>query len=270
MSEMPLLTFGTFTLRGEEAKKTVLVALECGYRSIDTARCYKNEREVGVAIALSGLARQQIFVTSKLAPEDLWDPYAGILASLAALELSYIDLMLVHWPGKSKTAVTSQCNREARLLAWTALKRAKAEGLVRAIGVSNYAIKHLEEIDGDVAVNQVERHPLYPQDELCEYCRRKGIVLQGYSPLGCGRLLEQPALVALAGESGVSVADMLLLWQVQRGIPIVVKATSPARIRSNFVAVTSGKTLTPETLSRLDSFSSLPPTKFCWDPSAVS
>lgn len=274
----PLVSFGTYKIKGRAAYDATLSALSCGYRSIDTARCYGNEEEVGRALAASRICRSELFVTSKIAPWEMGEPDSAINASLAALRLDYLDLMLIHWPGKSKTAVSSPDNRIAREDCWRALRRAKAEGKCRAIGVSNFTVAHMQELlvlDGgppsDLAVNQVERHPLYPQRELLEFCQARGITLQSYSPLGCGdaRVLKHPALEALAEESQMPVADLLLLWQARQGIPLVVKSVSPSRIKSNWdcLSVASAERLDPETARKIDLIAD--EEKICWNPNQV-
>lgn len=280
----PLLSFGTYKIKGRAAYDAVLCALACGYRSIDTARCYNNEDEVGSAVLSSGIPRSELFITSKIAPWEMKseeDSYAAILASLCALKMDYIDLMLIHWPGRAKTPIDSPENKIARLESWRALKRAKAEGRVLKIGVSNFTIAHLQDLlDEDSlssscldppAVNQVERHPLYQQSELMAFCRSRGIALQAYSPLGCAdaRVLRNPQLEQTAAEAGVSVAELLLLWQTQQEVPLVVKSVSPARIEGNLLCVTGARPLDERILQRIQVLGAETSLKCCWDPSSI-
>lgn len=286
----PLLSFGTYKIKGRAAYDAVLYALACGYRSIDTARCYNNEDEVGSAVLSSGIPRSELFITSKIAPWEMKseeDSYVAILASLSALKMEYIDLMLIHWPGRAKTPIDSPLNKMARRESWRALKRAKSEGRVLNIGVSNFTIAHLQDLlDEDSpssslasvsscleppAVNQVERHPLYQQSELMAFCRSRGIALQAYSPLGCAdaRVLAHPQLQETAAEARVSVAELLLLWQTQQDVPVVVKSVSRARIEGNLLCVTGARLLDERILQKIQAVGAAENLKCCWDPSSI-
>ena len=278
---LPLVSFGTYKLKGIACRAAVEAALQSGYESIDTATCYNNHREVAAAIESSGIARADIFITSKIAPWEVSSSetaYEAIRQSLNELRTSYIDLMLLHWPGMSKTPVSSPQHRISRASSWKALLRAKAERLVRHIGVSNFEVQHLEQLrtdfgggeDGVPSVNQVERHPLCPQRELLEYCLAKGIVLQAYSPLGCNdaALVSHPALLTVAAEAGVSPHAALLCFSVQESVPLVVKASSPARIADNLTSIRSAR-LSPSQLARLHE-EMQERKKFCWDPASVA
>ncbi|ASA24699.1 aldo/keto reductase [Paenibacillus donghaensis] len=230
---MPWVGLGVFKVEeGAELVQAVKTALVHGYRSIDTAAIYGNEAGVGQGIreALAGntLTREELFITSKVWNADLG--YESTLAayeeSLNKLELEYLDLYLIHWPvaGKFKEA-------------WRALETLYKQGRVKAIGVSNFQIHHLQELMKDAEikpmVNQVELHPNLVQQELLEFCQAEGIQLEAWSPLMQGQLLEQPVLQAIAARHGKSVAQVILRWDLQRGIVTIPKSTNAQRIAEN-------------------------------------
>ena len=269
---MPLMGFGTFQLKGQECRTAVACALETGYRLIDTARIYRNEREVGEALKLSNVPRDEVFITSKVAPTEQGEEeaYKAIRTSLIELDINYIDLVLIHWPGKSKTPVHSEENIDARRASWRALIRAKKEGLVKHIGVSNFLSKHLEDPTfyggpadnipasvleklegGEIppeewrctpAVNQIECHPLLSRTELRHYCSERGIRIQAYSSLGqCdSRLMDSPALAQVCEEVEGSKCAVLLSWALQQGIAVIPRSRSPKNIRANYDAINAG------------------------------
>ena len=227
--EIPVLGLGVFQApAGDETRRAVRWALAAGYRHLDTARIYGNEADVGAAIRESGVQRGEIFVTTKLWNAD--HGYESTLraaeGSLARLGLDHVDLYLVHWPVAG-----------LRLDTWRAMEKLCAEGKARAIGVSNYMIRHLEELLGASrvapAVNQVELSPfLYPQD-LVRFCQAKGIVLEAYSPLTRGRRLGHPAIVAAAKKHGRTPAQILIRWALEHGFVVLPKSTRKERIEEN-------------------------------------
>ena len=245
--KMPLLGLGVYQARGREGEQAVTWALETGYRHIDTAKFYGNEAEVGRAVKRSGLPREDIFVVTKL-----WNSDHGYKAARAAfqesqqrLDLGIVDLYLIHWP------VSAQ-----RGESWRALEELAAEGRVRAIGVSNYTIEHLEELLTTArvvpAVNQVEFHPWLYQKELLEFCRVHGIQLEAYSPLTKGERLRDPRLEAIARKYGKSPAQMLIRWCLQHEVVVIPKSTNPQRIREN--ADIYDFEISAEDMCRLDAF----------------
>lgn len=227
--KMPWLGFGVFKVKdGDEVVSAVKTAIEAGYRSIDTAKVYNNESGVAQGIRESGIAREDLFITTKV-----WNSDQGYESTLAAfeesmqrLELEYLDLYLIHWPVKGKYKDT-----------WRALEKLYKEGRVRAIGVSNFQTHHLEDLLMDAtvkpAVNQVELHPLLTQKELRDYCSTHEIQIEAWSPLGQGNLMEHPLLQDIAAKYGKSPAQVILRWDLQNGIVTIPKSVTPERIHAN-------------------------------------
>ena len=240
---MPLVGLGTWQARGDEVETAVRRALELGYRSIDTAQMYGNEREVGRAIAESGLAADDVFVTTKLWPDRAGRERETLDASLAALGLDRVDLWLIHWPPGGR----------ARPDVWERFLEAQADGLARAVGVSNYDIGQLDELERATgrlpALNQIEWSPsLYEESTLTEH-RARGVQLEGYSPLRTSDLDARP-LVRIAEAHGVTPAQVVIRWHLEHGIVVIPKSTNPERIAENFDVF--GFELSPAEISELD------------------
>nr|MCY0984189.1 aldo/keto reductase [Streptomyces tirandamycinicus] len=228
---MPQLGFGVWQVPDDEAAKAVGTALEAGYRSIDTAAVYENEKGTGQAVAASGIPREELFVTTKLWNSD--QGYDSTLrafdASLTRLGLDYVDLYLIHWPLPARNAYVDT---------YKAFETILAEGRARAIGVSNFLPEHLERLLGETsavpAVNQIELHPQLQQTESRAFHAKHGIATEAWSPLGSGRgLLEVPTIVAVAQKHGKTPAQVVLRWQVQLGNVVIPKSVTPSRIREN-------------------------------------
>ncbi|WSW30303.1 aldo/keto reductase [Streptomyces sp. NBC_01003] len=228
---MPQLGFGVWQVPDAEAEKAVATALEAGYRSIDTAAIYGNEEGTGKAIAASGIAREKLFVTTKLWNAD--QGYDATLraydASLDKLGLDYLDLYLIHWPLPSKDSYVDT---------YKALEKIYADGRAKAIGVSNFLPEHLERLLGETsiipAVNQIELHPHLQQRAAREFHAEQGIATEAWSPLGQGKgLLEVPAIVAIAQKHGRTPAQVVLRWHVQLGNVVIPKSVTPSRIVEN-------------------------------------
>ncbi|MFJ4440362.1 aldo/keto reductase [Streptomyces sp. NPDC088923] len=227
---MPQLGFGVFQVPDEETTAAVTSALEAGYRSVDTAAVYGNERGVGRALASSGVPRGELFVTTKLWNDD--QGYDATLrafdASLDKLGLEYTDLYLIHWPTPA---------RDRYVDTYRALERLLADGRTRAIGVSNFQPAHLERLVAETGVvpvvNQVELHPGLQQRELRAAHARFGIATEAWSPLAQGALLRDDALTALAAKHDRSPAQIVLRWHLQSGNIVIPKSVTPARIREN-------------------------------------
>ncbi|MER7202517.1 oxidoreductase [Streptomyces sp. CB01635] len=229
--EMPQLGFGVWQVPDAEAEKAVATALEAGYRSIDTAAIYGNEEGTGKAIAASGIAREKLFVTTKLWNAD--QGYDATLrafdASLDKLGLDYLDLYLIHWPLPSKDSYVDT---------YKAFEKIYADGRAKAIGVSNFLPEHLERLLGETsiipAVNQIELHPHLQQRAAREFHAEQGIATEAWSPLGQGKgLLDVPAIVAIAQKHGRTPAQIVLRWHVQHGNVVIPKSVTPSRIVEN-------------------------------------
>ncbi|MFE2353168.1 aldo/keto reductase [Streptomyces parvulus] len=229
--EMPQLGFGVWQVPDDEAETAVVQALEAGYRSIDTAAIYGNEEGTGKALAASGVAREDLFVTTKLWNSD--QGYDSTLrafdTSLAKLGLDYVDLYLIHWPMPAK---------ERYVDTYKAFEKLLADGRVRAIGVSNFLPEHLERLTGETsvvpAVNQIELHPHLQQHASREFHAEQGIATEAWSPLGSGKgILEIPAIVAIAQKHGRTPAQVVLRWHLQLGNVVIPKSVTPSRIKEN-------------------------------------
>ncbi|MFG2755363.1 aldo/keto reductase [Streptomyces wuyuanensis] len=228
---MPQLGFGVWQVPDDEAAKAVGTALEAGYRSIDTAAVYENEKGTGKAVAAAGIPREELFITTKLWNRE--QGYDSTLrafdASLSRLGLDYVDLYLIHWPVPSKNAYVDT---------YKAFETILAEGRARAIGVSNFLPEHLERLLGETsvapAVNQIELHPQLQQTESRAVHAKHGIATEAWSPLGSGRgLLEVPTIVAVAQKYGKTPAQVVLRWHLQLGNVVIPKSVTPSRIREN-------------------------------------
>lgn len=227
--DMPKFGLGVYKVdEGQTAVDAVKAALENGYRSIDTASFYKNEVSVGQGIKESGVPRKDIFLTSKV-----WNDEQGYESTLAAFERSlerldtdYLDLYLIHWPVK-----------ETFIDTWKALENLYHDGRVRAIGVSNFHIQHLERLLSEAevipAINQVEFHPHLTQEGLRAFCENQGIQLEAWSPLKRGQLLDHPTLVSIAEKYGKSVAQVILRWDIQYNVVTIPKSITFERIIQN-------------------------------------
>ena len=227
--EVPYLGFGTFMLAdGEEAYNAVKWALEASYRHIDTATIYGNETSVGKAIKDSGIARKDLFVTTKLWNEDMRqdNQLNAIDDSLGRLGLDYVDLYLIHWPVEGKYVES-----------WKKMEEIYKSGKAKAVGVSNFNIRHVEAVmavsDLVPAVNQCECSPELSQTELVDYCTQKGIAFEPWAPLGKGETLKVPAVVAMAEKYGKTPAQIVLRWGLQRGFFNIPKSANKARIEEN-------------------------------------
>jgi 2,5-diketo-D-gluconate reductase A len=229
--EIPQLGFGVFQVPPEDTQETVEEALATGYRHIDTAAAYRNERGVGAAIAASGIPREEIFVTTKL-----WNSQQGYESTLGAfrksldrLGLDRVDLYLIHWPMPT----------EGRALdTWRAFERIHEEGGARTIGVSNFRVEDLEMLEREAevrpTVNQIELHPHLQQSELRAWHEEHGIATEAWSPLAQGDLLVNETISAVASRHDRTPAQVILRWHLQLGNVVIPKSVTPKRIRENF------------------------------------
>jgi diketogulonate reductase-like aldo/keto reductase len=228
--EMPQLGYGVWQVGPEEVVETVQVAIEAGYRSIDTAAVYGNEEGVGEAIRRTGVPREELFVTTKL-----WNPDQGRAAeamdeSLARLGLEYVDLYLIHWPTPKQDLYVE---------AWKTMKGLREMGKARSIGVSNFTKANLQrlfdETDVVPTVNQIELHPMLAQEELRTFHAEHGIVTESWSPIGQGKeLLAEPVLAEIGRKYGKSPAQVVLRWHLDLGLVVIPKSATPSRIKENF------------------------------------
>ncbi len=227
--EIPWFGLGVWQVEeGEDATQSVTAAIKAGYVLIDTAAAYKNEESVGKAIRESGVARDQLFITSKL-----WNADQGYESTLAAFDatmdklgLDVLDLYLIHWPVKGKYKDS-----------WRAMEKLYKDGRIRAIGVSNFQPHHLDDLLADAevvpAVNQVEFHPLLTQNELLDYCAQKGIQVEAWSPLARGKLFDNDVVKTIADKYGKSPAQVLLRWVLDKGVVVLTRSVKPERIADN-------------------------------------
>jgi 2,5-diketo-D-gluconate reductase A len=229
--EIPQLGFGVFQVPPEETQAAVEEALEVGYRHVDTAAAYRNERGVGAAIASSGIPRKEIFVTTKL-----WNSQQGFESTLGACEkslerlgLDYMDLYLIHWPVPTEGRAPDT---------WRAFERIHEDGRSRTIGVSNFRIEDLEMLEREAetqpTVNQIELHPHFPQVELRAWHLEHGVATEAWSPLAQGDLLVNETIAAVASRHDRTPAQVILRWHLQLGNVVIPKSATPARIRENF------------------------------------
>jgi 2,5-diketo-D-gluconate reductase A len=246
--EIPQLGFGVFQVPPDDTQAVVEEALEAGYRHIDTAAAYRNERGVGAAIAASAIPREEIFVTTKL-----WNSQQGrdstleaIGKSLGRLGTDYVDLYLIHWPAPPQDLYVET---------WRAFEEIREEGRARTIGVSNFRVEDLERLEGETdtvpTVNQVELHPRFHQSELRAWHRDHRIATEAWSPLGQGHLLGEEPIVEIAERHGRTPAQAILRWHLQLGNVVIPKSATPERIRENFDVF--GFELSDEEMAAFDS-----------------
>jgi diketogulonate reductase-like aldo/keto reductase len=259
--EIPLFGLGTFQMRsGMETQQAVLAALEAGYRLIDTAQMYGNEEDVGIALRKSGIPREEIFITTKL-----WNSEHGYQKTLNAceeslekLDLPYVDLYLIHWPVQGLRNET-----------WKAMVTLLEGGKCRAIGVSNYMIRHLEELlahsDTVPTVNQVEFSPYLYLSDLLEFCRKHKIQLEAYSPLTKGYKLNDQKLANVAKKYSKTPAQILIRWTLQKDVVVIPKSSHKERILEN--ADVFDFEISPDDMKLLDSFNQNMRTS--WDPTTI-
>lgn len=242
---MPLLGFGTWQLTGQDAYRCTLAALKAGYRHIDTAKVYGNETEVGDAIRDSGVARAELFITTKVPPATSDEATTALQESLDKLQTDYLDLWLIHWPGD-----------DAGLDQWEVFTAAKRNGQVRDIGVSNYSLELIDEVaaSGEApAVNQIRWSPLIYDREIAAGLQQRRVVLEGYSALR-GGTLDNPTIADLAERIGRTVAQVILRWHLQHGFVAIPKSSVEERIVSN--ADVGAFELSAEDMAALDSLAS--------------
>jgi diketogulonate reductase-like aldo/keto reductase len=259
--EMPIFGLGTYQMQnGNETYQAVLYALQIGYKLIDTAKMYGNEKDVGEALRKSGIPREEVFITTKL-----WNSDHGYQStidacdrSLKALGFSYLDLYLIHWPVGGLRNET-----------WKAMESLLKAGKCRSLGVSNYMIWHLEELlensSTTPAVNQVEFSPYLYQKDLLEFCRSHNIQLEAYSPLTKGHKLNDPKLMAIASQYSKTSAQILIRWALQQQVVVIPKSSRKERIREN--SEVFDFSISAEDMKVLDSFNQ--GLRTSWNPSTA-
>jgi diketogulonate reductase-like aldo/keto reductase len=251
--EIPLLGLGLW----ENNEQSVLDALECGYRLIDTASMYGNEREVGNAIKKSKIPREEIFVTTKIWNSEQNDPLKAFNNSLKKLNLDYLDLYLIHWP------------MSERIKTWKVFEKLLEEDKCKAIGVSNFTINHLKELFNHSntipMVNQVEFSPYLYQKDLLDFCRENKIQLQAYSPLTRGEKLNDPKLIEIAKKYNKTTAQLLIKWALQHNIVVIPKSSNKKRIYENSQVFDFN--ISKEDMNILDNFNE--DSRHCWDPTEI-
>ena len=243
---MPLLGLGTWQMRGSECRHAVRYALDAGYRHLDTATMYRNEGDIGRALRESGVPREELFITTKLAPNDAGRERRTLEASLRALGTDYVDLWLIHWPPSAGAGAQT----------WKEFLTLREEGKTRAVGVSNYRVTQIDELtraSGQTPqVNQIRWGPsLYNAGEVAEH-RSRGVVLEGYSPFKTTDL-RQPVLTEIADRHGVTPAQVVIRWHIDHEVVVIPKSASPERIASNFDVF--GFSLDEAELHRIDALS---------------
>lgn len=254
-ARIPQVGFGTWKIKpNSAAKEAVTSTLEAGYRHIDTARIYMNEKGVGKAINNSSIPRNEIFLTTKLWNTNHRDPRAAFEKSLKRLDTDYIDLYLIHYPVR------------ARVASWKVMEELYAEGKAKAIGVSNFTIRHLTELMEQTnivpAVNQVEFHPFLYQKDLLEFCTKHGIVVEAYSPLAHGQKLDDPTLKQVAHKYSKVPSQIMIRWAIQHGMVVLPKSTQPERIAQNIDVFDFA--ITEPDMALLDGLNIN--LRTCWDP----
>lgn len=228
---IPQVGLGVWQASDDEARAAVRVALEEGYRHVDTASIYGNEKGVGEGLRNAGTPREQVFLTTKIwnADQGLEAATAALDASLERLEVDYVDLLLIHWPTPSQDRYVDT---------WRALINAQRDGKARSIGVSNFNPDHLQRLIDETGVapvlNQIELHPFMQQKELRQAHQSMGIATQSWSPLGQGSALTNPVILELARKHGRTAAQVIIRWHLELGLIAIPKSITPSRIRENF------------------------------------
>ena len=284
---IPPVGLGTFRLKDETVQQVVRDAIRVGYRHIDTAAIYQNERDIGVVLhetynnPSNLLARSDFWITSKLSPYDMKKPREALLQTLRSLQTDYLDLYLIHWPAIARKAASSAEHKRLRLEAWRVLNEAKHEGLLRHIGVSNFTPQHIQELMDETeygiqdAFVQMEIHPWYWRDalEIQNRFGEKGVGIVGYALLAEGKLMGETCpkvLDKIAEKRCLSKVQVILAWTLSKNWGVLVRSENVDHLRQNLEAPSLVDVLTSEDLAVIDAISSPEEEKkMCWDPRHV-
>jgi len=275
---MPLLGLGTFLLQSPDVLTITEAALRQGYRLIDTAAVYRNESSIGQILKkmdTDNVKRDEVFVTSKLGPTQQGAEKARMsaLSSLENLQLNYLDLYLIHWPGSAGIKPENPKNADLRKESWLQLEKMYKEGKFKSIGVSNYTVAHIKELleycSVVPAVLQVEAHPYLIQSSLRQFCKEHGIHVQAYSSIGsrsgCKELLSDPTVMKVADYHNKTCAQVLLRWAIEHGMSVIPKTSNLDHLRENMEIFDFS--LTPEQIQELDNLDKHK--HYCWNPEDI-
>ena len=284
-ASMPPVGLGTFRLKHDAVKPVLRDAIRLGYRHIDTAAIYRNEAEIGEVLQELyasdeyNIARDDLWITSKLSPYDMATPQNALLKSLAALQTTYLDLYLIHWPALARKPASSPENKRLRLEAWKVLNDARKQGLVRHIGVSNFTAEHLRELSETEwgikhAFVQMEIHPWYWRDaaEIQKVFEEQNLSMVGYALLAEGKLMADdcPELLEhIAQRTGLTKVQVVLSWARKRGWTFLVKSENENHLRQNLNISHVMDALTADDILAIDEMSTGGEEKRCWDPRLV-
>lgn len=233
---IPSIGFGTWKSNGDEAVNAIKTALDAGYRHIDTAAMYQNEKEIGTTLKQTTVPREEIFITSKLRPQDRGyeSTFRAFEKTISDLDVEYLDLYLIHWPANARSYEDWE---DVNSDTWKAFEELHASGKIRSIGVSNFWPHHLDALLEKASVvpvvNQIEYHPRYMQHHVTAYCRQKNILVEAWSPLGRGAVLEHEIIVGIAKKYEKTPAQICIKWCLQNGTLPLPKSVTPERIKQN-------------------------------------
>lgn len=284
---MPSIGLGTFKLKGEAVQQVLRDAIRIGYRHIDTATIYRNEKDIGDVLQetysdpSNTLTRSDFWITSKLSPYDMRKPRESLMQTLRSLQTEYLDLYLIHWPAVARKAASSPEHKRLRLEAWKVLNEAKREGLLRNIGVSNFTPQHIQELIDETEYGiqgvfvQMETHPWYWRDafEIQNRFQEHEVRIVGYALLAEGRLVGENCpkfLDEVSKRRGLSVVQVVLAWALSKNWGVLVRSEREEHLRDNLEATRLVDVLTPEDIALIESIStSEKEEKLCWDPRFV-